>query len=90
MVVTVHALASQVGVTILQQGGNAVDAAVATGFRAGGGAFACGEYWWRRIYADPHGRRQGAHFLDYREKAPAVATRDMYLDAQGNVIPGAG
>jgi gamma-glutamyltranspeptidase/glutathione hydrolase len=30
-----------------------------------------------------------AHFLDYREKAPAAATRDMYLDAQGNVIPGA-
>src|SRR6202040_3072909 len=29
------------------------------------------------------------HFLDYREKAPAAATRDMYLDAQGNVIEGA-
>ena len=31
----------------------------------------------------------GTHFLDYREKAPAAATRNMYLDAQGNVIPGA-
>src|SRR5579862_9226420 len=88
MVVTVHELASQVGVEILQSGGNAVDAAVATGFalavvhpaagNIGGGGFmlirmAGGE----------------THFLDYREKAAAAATRDMYLDAQGNVIEGA-
>jgi gamma-glutamyltranspeptidase/glutathione hydrolase len=88
MVVTVHALASQVGVAILQQGGNAVDAAVATGFalavvhspagNIGGGGF--------MLIRMVDGK---AHFLDYREKAPAAATRDMYLDAQGNVIPGA-
>ena len=88
MVVTVHALASQVGVAILQQGGNAVDAAVATGFalavvhppagNIGGGGF--------MLIRMADGK---AHFLDYREKAPAAATRDMYLDAQGNVIPGA-
>jgi len=88
MVVTVHGLASQVGVDILEQGGNAVDAAVATGFalavvhppagNIGGGGF--------MLIRMADGK---THFLDYREKAPAAATRDMYLDAQGNVIPGA-
>jgi gamma-glutamyltranspeptidase/glutathione hydrolase len=37
------------------------------------------------LIRDKHGR---THFLDYREKAPAAATRDMYLDANGNIIPG--
>jgi gamma-glutamyltranspeptidase/glutathione hydrolase len=88
MVVSVHDLASQVGVEILQEGGNAVDAAVATGFalavvhppagNIGGGGF--------MLIRMADG---AAHFLDYREKAPAAATRDMYLDAQGNVIEGA-
>ena len=88
MVVTVHQLASQVGVDILQSGGNAVDAAVATGFalavvhspagNIGGGGF--------MLIRMADGK---THFLDYREKAPGAATRDMYLDAQGNVIPGA-
>ena len=87
MVVTVHQLASQVGVGILKAGGNAIDAAVATGFalavvhppagNIGGGGFML------IVMADGK-----AHFLDYREKAPAAATRDMYLDAQGNVIEG--
>jgi gamma-glutamyltranspeptidase / glutathione hydrolase len=88
MVVTVHQLASRVGVEIMQAGGNAVDAAVATGFalavvhspagNIGGGGF--------MLIRMADGK---THFLDYREKAPAAATRDMYLDAQGNVIPGA-
>ncbi len=88
MVVTVHQLASQVGVEIMQSGGNAIDAAVATGFalavvhspagNIGGGGF--------MLIRMADG---ATHFLDYREKAPAAATRDMYLDAQGNVIPGA-
>jgi gamma-glutamyltranspeptidase/glutathione hydrolase len=88
MVVTVHQLASQVGVEILQSGGNAVDAAVATGFalavvhspagNIGGGGF--------MLIRMADGK---THFLDYREKAPAAASRDMYLDPQGNVIPGA-
>src|SRR5271155_5426588 len=88
IVVSVHELASRAGVEIMQAGGNAVDAAVATGFalavvhpaagNLGGGGFmlirmAGGE----------------THFLDYREKAPAAAKPDMYLDAQGNVIEGA-
>jgi len=88
MVVSVHVLASQAGVDVMRQGGNAVDAAVATGFalavvhspagNIGGGGF--------MLIRMADG---GTHFLDYREKAPAAATRNMYLDAQGNVIPGA-
>ncbi len=88
MVVTVHQLASQVGVEILQAGGNAIDAAVATGFalavvhspagNIGGGGF--------MLIRMADGK---THFLDYREKAPAAATRDMYLDPSGNVIPDA-
>jgi gamma-glutamyltranspeptidase / glutathione hydrolase len=88
MVVSVHELASHVGVEIMHGGGNAVDAAVATGFalavvhpaagNIGGGGF--------MLIRMADGK---AHFLDYREKAPAAATRDMYLDPQGNVIEGA-
>src|ERR1700674_2769674 len=88
IVVSVHELASHVGVEVMQAGGNAVDAAVATGFalavvhpaagNIGGGGF--------MLIRMADGK---AHFLDYREMAPAAATRDMYLDAQGNVIPGA-
>src|SRR3984885_7046429 len=88
IVVSVHELASHVGVEIMQAGGNAVDAAVATGFalavvhpaagNIGGGGF--------MLIRMADGK---THFLDYREMAPAAATRDMYLDAQGNVIPGA-
>ena len=88
IVVSVHELASQVGVEIMQAGGNAVDAAVATGFalavvhpaagNIGGGGF--------MLIRMADGK---THFLDYREMAPAAATRDMYLDGQGNVIPGA-
>jgi gamma-glutamyltranspeptidase/glutathione hydrolase len=88
IVVSVHELASRAGVEIMQAGGNAVDAAVATGFalavvhppagNIGGGGF--------MLIRMADGK---THFLDYREKAPAAATRDMYLDAQGNVVPGA-
>jgi len=88
MVVSVQELASQAGVEILQAGGNAVDASVATGFalavvhspagNIGGGGF--------MLIRMADGK---AHFLDYREKAPASATRDMYLDPHGNVIEGA-
>jgi len=88
MVVSTNELASQVGVEIMQEGGNAVDAAVATGFalavvhpaagNVGGGGF--------MLVRMADGK---THFLDYREKAPAAARRDMYLDAQGNVIEGA-
>ena len=88
MVVSVHELASQAGVEMMQAGGNAVDAAVATGFalavvhpqagNLGGGGF--------MLIRMADGK---THFIDYREKAPAKATANMYLDAQGNVIPDA-
>ncbi len=86
MVVSAQHLATQAGVDILRQGGNAVDAAVAVGYalavvnpccgNIGGGGFIT-----LRL-AD--GRTS---FLDFRETAPAAATRDMYLDAAGNVVP---
>ena len=85
MVASVHELASQAGVEIMQKGGNAVDAAVATGFalavvhpqagNIGGGGFL--------LLRSANGE---AHFIDFRERAPDRATENMYLDAQGNVI----
>jgi gamma-glutamyltranspeptidase/glutathione hydrolase len=88
IVVSVHELASRAGVEIMHAGGNAIDAAVATGFalavvhppagNIGGGGF--------MLIRMADGK---THFLDYREKAPAAARADLYLDAQGNVIPGA-
>ena len=88
IVVSVHELGSRAGAEIMQAGGNAVDAAVATGFalavvhpqagNLGGGGF--------MLIRIADGR---AHFVDYREKAPAAATANMYLDAQGNVIDNA-
>src|SRR5262249_53770931 len=86
MVVSVHQEASRVGAEIMQQGGNAIDAAVATGFalavvHPGAGNIGGGGFMLLRKASGE------VHFLDYREKAPKAATRDMYLDAQGNVIP---
>jgi gamma-glutamyltranspeptidase/glutathione hydrolase len=86
MVVTAQHLASHVGVDVLKNGGNAVDAAVAVGYalavvypaagNLGGGGFMTIQL------AD--GRKT---FLDFREKAPLAATADMYLDKAGNVVP---
>ncbi len=92
MVVSIHHEATDAGLEILRGGGNAVDAAVAVAFalavvlpaagNIGGGGFMLVRPGSPK-FAD--GR---PHFLDFREKAPAAATRDMYLDAHGNVIPG--
>ena len=88
MVASVHELASRAGVEMMQAGGNAVDAAVAIGFalavvhpqagNLGGGGF--------MLIRMTDG---AVRFIDYREKAPAAATADMYLDARGNVIENA-
>src|SRR5580704_6947434 len=88
MVASMHELASRAGVEMMQAGGNAIDAAVATGFalavvhpqagNLGGGGF--------MLIRMADGV---THFIDYREKAPAAANADMYLDAQGNVIENA-
>ncbi|HEX3662498.1 MAG TPA: gamma-glutamyltransferase [Acidobacteriaceae bacterium] len=96
MVVTVHHLATDAGVAILKEGGNAVDSAVAVGFalavvypfagNLGGGGFMLIHQHSPFIHGH-HGDRE--IFLDYREKAPLAATPNMYLDASGNVIPDA-
>jgi gamma-glutamyltranspeptidase/glutathione hydrolase len=87
MVVSTHPAASEIGLAILKKGGNAIDAAVAVNFalavchpsagNIGGGGFL--------VYRDKSGNVKA---LDYREKAPSAASRDMYLDANGNIIPG--
>ncbi|MEX0270833.1 gamma-glutamyltransferase [Leptolyngbyaceae cyanobacterium UHCC 1019] len=87
MVVSAHPLASQPGLAMLQQGGNAIDAAVATTFAIsvvepysaglGGGGFLL-----LRV-----GTTGETKALDFRERAPLVATSKMYLNASGNVRP---
>jgi gamma-glutamyltransferase len=86
MVVSAKREASEIGLAILKKGGNAFDAMVATELalavaypnagNIGGGGF--------MVYRLANGEK-GA--LDYREKAPSKAHRDMYLDAEGKVIP---
>jgi gamma-glutamyltranspeptidase/glutathione hydrolase len=86
MVVSVHHLASDAGLDVLREGGNAVDAAVATGFalavvHPAAGNLGGGGFMLLRTH-DGH-----ATFIDYREKAPLAATETMYQDAHGNVFP---
>ena len=86
MVVTAQEHATRIGVDVLRNGGNAIDAAVAVGYalavvypaagNLGGGGFMTLQL------AD--GRKT---FIDFRETAPLAATATMYLDANGNVIP---
>ncbi|GAB1348424.1 gamma-glutamyltransferase [Ignavibacteriales bacterium] len=85
MVVSADSIATEVGISILRSGGNAIDAAVGVGFalavtypvagNIGGGGFMV-----IRL------EKGDEITLDYREKAPAMATRDMYLDSSGNFI----
>jgi gamma-glutamyltranspeptidase/glutathione hydrolase len=86
MVVCAYPDAAKVGLEILKKGGNAVDAAVAVQFalavtlpqagNIGGGGF--------MVYRSARGK---TNTLDFREKAPAAASVNMYLDSAGNVIP---
>jgi len=87
MVVSAREEASQIGLSILQKGGNAFDAMVATELalavaypfagNLGGGGF--------MVFRLADG---SSGSIDYREKAPLAATKDMYLDENGDVIPG--
>jgi gamma-glutamyltranspeptidase / glutathione hydrolase len=86
LVTSASQLASRAGVDILKRGGNAIDAAVATAFtlavtypragNLGGGGFA--------VFRLSDGRVAS---IDFRETAPSAATRDLFLDPQGNLIP---
>ncbi|MCL4138054.1 UNVERIFIED_CONTAM: hypothetical protein GTU68_001957 [Idotea baltica] len=86
MVVSAREEASKIGISIMKKGGNAFDAMVATDLallvsfpfagNIGGGGF--------MVYRLNNGNTGS---IDYREKAPLKASRDMYLDKQGNVIP---
>src|SRR3569833_1392888 len=85
-VASIHELASRAGVEMMQAGGNAVDAAVATGFalavvhpsagNLGGGGFML-----------TRSKSGETHFIDFRETAPGKATATMYQDAQGAIVP---
>jgi gamma-glutamyltranspeptidase/glutathione hydrolase len=87
MVASTSEIASRVGAEVMRKGGNAVDAAVAVGLalavtwpsagNLGGGGF--------MLLRKADGT---AEAIDYRERAPLAASRDMYLDAQGNVVKG--
>ena len=84
MVVAMESQAADVGIAILKAGGNAVDAAVAVGFAMAAthpfaGNIGGGGYMLIR-FADGQ-----STFIDFRERAPEKATRNMYLDASGNV-----
>ena len=86
MVVTEQRYASQAGLDVLKAGGNAVDAAIATAYalavvdpccgNLGGGGF---------MLVRMHDGRE--RFIDFREKAPLKATRDMFLDKHGDAVP---
>jgi gamma-glutamyltranspeptidase / glutathione hydrolase len=94
MVASAHTLATEAGVEILQKGGNAVDAAVATGLalavvypfagNIGGGGFMVVHL------AASEGQPARDVIIDYRETAPAAATRDMYVGPDGQLIKGLG
>ena len=87
MVVSDNAVASKVGIDILKKGGNAIDAAVATAFalevthpqtgNIGGGGFI--------VFMDATNKTTT---IDFREKAPLLATPDMFLDVEGKLVEG--
>jgi gamma-glutamyltranspeptidase/glutathione hydrolase len=90
MVVAQETRAARIGVAVLERGGNAVDAAVATGFAMAvtyprAGNIGGGGYMVIRLGDRQRGPRNIA--IDYRETAPAAATREMFLDEKGNADP---
>lgn len=87
MVVTAQHLATQVGVDILKQGGNAVDAAVAVGYALAVVHPCCGNIGGGGFMV-LHLAQGKTVFLDFREKAPLQATPTLFQDAEGNVVKG--
>ncbi len=86
MVVTAQHLATDVGVGVLKNGGNAVDAAVAVGYALAvvyptAGNIGGGGFMTIRL------KDGKTTFLDFRERAPLAATKTMYLDAKGDIVP---
>ena len=87
VVACAHPIAAKIGVDIMKQGGNAIDASIAVQLalavvypragNIGGGGFL--------VYRSGNGKE--INTLDFRERAPSGASRDMYLDEKGNVIP---
>jgi gamma-glutamyltranspeptidase/glutathione hydrolase len=89
MVVSSQHLASQVGADILEQGGNAIDAAVAVGYAEAVTNTCCANIGGGGFMVIHLAKENRDTFINFREKAPGVATKNMYLDAQGNVVKGA-
>ena len=94
MVVSVHHLAADAGVEIMKEGGNAVDAAVATGFALAvvhpvAGNIGGGGFMLIRLKPAAGAKSGKATFIDYREEAPQAASANMYLDGKGDVVPNA-
>jgi gamma-glutamyltranspeptidase/glutathione hydrolase len=89
IVASTNEIASQVGVDIMKRGGNAVDAAIAVGFalvvtHPAAGNLGGGGFMMIRL------KNEKTTAIDYREMAPAAATRNIYLDKSGNLIQGEG
>ncbi len=85
MVVTEEALATRIGVDVLNKGGNALDAAVAVGFALAVTLPQAGNLGGGGFMLIHHGHTNQTVVIDYRETAPSGASRDMFLDEQGEV-----
>ena len=95
IVASVHGLGSAAGVEIMRKGGNAVDAAVATGFALAvvfpyAGNLGGGGFMLIHLADGSNGGAGRQVIIDYREVAPAAASRDMYLGPDGNLLKGPG
>jgi gamma-glutamyltranspeptidase/glutathione hydrolase len=87
MVVSDQALATRAGVAVLRRGGNAVDAAVAVGYALAVTDPCCGNIGGGGFMLIHHAAG-GDSFVNFRERAPFAARKDMYLDAHGKVVKG--
>lgn len=89
MVVTAQHLATEIGLNVLQEGGNAVDAAVAVGYALAVTLPSAGNIGGGGFMLVHLAETSEDIFINFREKASLNATREMYLDDDGDVVPGA-